>query len=98
MSKIALVVELKMNPGQQDPFVQRVTRHRELCLEREKGCLQFDILVPADGTNSVHLYEVYADQAALDVHVNTPHMAEYRHDTDSMIAERVRVPCKVLVD
>jgi quinol monooxygenase YgiN len=54
--------------------------------------------VPADGTNSVHLYEVYADQAALDVHVSTPHMAEYRRDTDSMIAERIRVPCKVLVD
>lgn len=98
MSKLALVVELKMNPGKKDAFVARVKRHKKLCLEREKGCLQFDILVPSDGSNSVHLYEVYADQAAVDVHVNTPHMAEYRRDTDPMIAGRIRVLCAVLDD
>ena len=98
MSKIALVVELKMNPGKQDAFVERVKRHKDICMDQEAGCLQFDILVPTDGSNSVFLYEVYADQAAVDTHLNTPHMAEYRRDTDAMIAERIRNPCTVLDD
>ena len=98
MGKISLVVELKMNPGTRDAFVERVRQHGETCLDREPGCLQFDVLVPTDGSDRVFLYEVYADQAAIDAHMATAHMAQYREDTEPMIAERIRTACAVVND
>ena len=98
MGKISLVVELKMKDGQRDAFVDRVRQHGEICLDQEPGCLQFDVLVPTDGSNRVFLYEVYTDQAAIEAHMATPHMAEYRRDTDPMIEERIRNACAVVND
>ena len=98
MGKISLVVELKMQPGMRDTFVDRVRQHGETCLDQEPGCLQFDVLVPTDGSDRVFLYEVYADQAAIDTHMATAHMAEYLQDTGPMIAERIRTTCAVVND
>ncbi len=98
MGKIALVVEFKLKPGQRDGFIARVRQHGAICLESEPGCLQFDVLVPNDTSDHVILYEVYADQAALDAHGETPRMAEYRRDTQDMLIERNRTTCDLLGD
>ena len=96
MGKIALVVEFKLKPGQRDAFIARVRQHGATCLKSEPGCLQFDLLVPQGDADRAFLYEVYADQAALDAHGETPHMAEYRRDTQDMLIERNRTTCDLL--
>lgn len=101
MSKVALVVDLKIAPGKVEQFLERVRRHAEICLAREPGCERFDVLVPQDGGaeeggERVFLYELYADQAAVEAHLATPHMAEYLADTKPMIAERVRTACTMI--
>lgn len=96
MSKVALVVDLKLAPGRLDDFVARASRHGETCLAEEAGCLRFDILVPRDGGDQVFLYEVYGDQAAVDSHLSTAHMARYLEDTKDMIAERKRHLCQLV--
>ena len=93
MSKVALVVDLKIADGQLDAFLARAREHAAACLAEEEGCLHFDILVPLDGSSRVFLYEVYADQAAVDTHLATPRMAQYLEDTKAMITERVRNAC-----
>ena len=98
MGKISLVVEFKMKPGTRDAFVERVRAHSETCLDREPGCLQFDVLVPTDGSDRVFLYELYANQAALEAHAATAHMAAYRKDTDPMVVERIRTTCALVND
>lgn len=98
MSKVALVVEFTIASGQLDRFLDRVGRHADTCLAKEKGCLRFDILVPHDASDRVYLYELYADQAAVDTHLASEHMAEYLADTKDMIAERKRVPCTLFND
>ena len=57
-------------------------------LATEPGCSRFDISVPEDADNIVQLYEVYDDMAAFDQHMATPHMQEYRADTQPMIENR----------
>ena len=96
MGKISLVVELKVKPGRRDAFVDRARRHGEACLDTEPGCLQFDVLVPNDASDRVFLYEVYTDQAALDSHGATAHMAAYRSDTNDMILKRTRTVCALV--
>ncbi len=98
MGKISLVVELKLKPGRRDAFADRARQHGETCLDTEPGCLQFDVLVPIDASDRVFLYEVYADQVALDTHGETPHMAAYRNDTNDLIVERIRTACALVND
>ena len=96
MSKIALVVDLKIAAGRMEEFLARVQRHGETCLAKEEGCLRFDVLAPVEGGDQVFLYEVYADQAAVDTHLSTPRMAQYLEETGPMIAERTRTACRVV--
>ena len=95
MSSLVLLVELQMNPGQLDAFLARVGIHRTNVLDNEPGCKGFEVLVPAEGEDTVFLYEVYADQSALDTHLKTPYMQEYLADTGPMIASRKRRLCKL---
>ena len=90
MSAIVLFVELEIVPGKRDAFLARAQKHRERVLEHEPGCQRFDISVPEEGENAVRLYEVYADQAAFDLHMETGYMKAYRADTGPMIANRSR--------
>lgn len=88
MTAVVLHVELTLEPGRRADYLARARRHRETVLAKEEGCERFDISVPDDTDDVVRLYEVYADQAAFDHHMQTPYMQEYRADTNPMIANR----------
>ena len=98
MSKIALAVTLTLAPGQRDRFLERVRQQKETSLEQEAGCIQFDILVPEEEENEVLLYEVYADDAAVETHLATSHMKEYLEETGPWVVDRHRRRCKLLDD
>ncbi len=98
MNSLVLLVELQMNPGQRDAFLTRVGVHRSKVLDNEPGCQGFEVLIPAEDEDTVFLYEVYADQGALDAHLQTPDMQEYLADTGPMIANRKRTLCRLAGD
>jgi quinol monooxygenase YgiN len=93
MNSFALLVELLVNPGQKEAFLARARQHRDNVLRNEPGCQRFDLLAPHDGGDTVYLYEVYADQDALDTHFETPYMKQYLEDTAPMLASRKRTLC-----
>lgn len=93
MTGFALVVELQVNPGGKEAFLARARQHREAVLSNEPGCRCFDLLTPQDGGDTVYLYEVYADQEALDAHFETLYMKQYLEDTAPMLASRKRTLC-----
>ncbi len=93
MSAVILVVELEIAQGQKERFLARALAHRENVLKNEPGCQRFDILVPQEGGDIVFLYEIYADQKAVETHIATPYMKEYLSDTGPMIANRKRTTC-----
>jgi quinol monooxygenase YgiN len=93
MSSFALLVELQVNPGEREAFLARARQHRDAVLKNEPGCQRFDLLTPQDGGDTVWLYEVYADQEALDAHFETAYMKQYLEDTAPMLASRKRTLC-----
>lgn len=93
MTSFALLVELRVNPGQKEVFLARAREHRDNVLTNEPGCRRFDLLTPQDAGEAVYLYEVYADQDALDAHFETPYMKRYLEDTAPMLAGRKRTLC-----
>ena len=94
--RIALLVDITLNPGMKPAFLERVRTHAALCLEREPGCLSFSVLDPENGGDIVHLCEIYRDAAAIDAHLSSEHMARYLEDTKPMIADRLRRRCTVV--
>ncbi len=95
MSRLVLLVELEIKPGQMDAFLARAREHRANVLANEPGCERFDLLAPEASGDTVFLYEVYADQAALDTHFGTEYMKEYLEDTGPMVAGRQRRLCRL---
>lgn len=62
-----------------DAFLAAARADAETSLASEPGCLQFDIAVNRDmSPASVVFYEVYADRAAFDRHLETPHLEAFR--------------------
>jgi quinol monooxygenase YgiN len=70
-----------------------------MTLENEPGCEQFDVLDPGDTAapeaDQVFLYEVYADQTALDAHMNSALLASTRGSYDDMVTSKRVVHCRV---
>ncbi len=93
---VCLLVTLTCAPGKREAFVARVRAHAATCLAEEDGCIRFDVLVPDDEEDTVHLYEVYIDDAAIETHLGTAHMARYMEDVGPLLTGRVRRKCAVL--
>jgi len=62
---LAIVVHFEAKPDKIDAFKETIVGHATRCLEREPGCLQFDVV--QDTKNPAHfaVYEIYKDQAAI---------------------------------
>lgn len=70
----------EVEEGSLDAFLTVAQADASASLADEPDCLQFDIAV--DRTSSpvrVIFYEVYADRAAFDRHLETPHLAAFRN-------------------
>lgn len=96
MTKVVLVVELEIEADHFETFVDIVTKHGQNSLKIEEGCLRFEVLKPRESKNKVILVEMYADDAALDAHWNSEHMAAYRTKVSEMIVSRVANRCDLL--
>ena len=98
MPSVVLFVNLQIIEGQIDAFIKRAREHREMVLATEPECERFDISIPEDVENTVNLYEVYADEAAFQHHLETPYMKAYMEDTTSMIESRERTKARLKND
>jgi quinol monooxygenase YgiN len=94
MPAIALVVEIRTQPGQRDAFLARLRQHRAKVLANEPGCRGFEILLAEEEPDSLVLYEAYQDEQALEDHDAAPYFQAYREDTAAMIASRRRILCR----
>jgi (4S)-4-hydroxy-5-phosphonooxypentane-2,3-dione isomerase len=63
----AILGIVKVKPEHLQEFVDNVRQHARNSL-REEGCLKFDVLQDRADPHTICLYEVFRDEAALDVH------------------------------
>ena len=85
---LALIVSLKVKPGQRDRFLA-VAEDDSISSVRDEGggCLRFDVLNDQADENHFFFYEVYRDEAALHAHAQTPHYARWAAARDQVLAE-----------
>ena len=74
---LALVVSIESPPESRERFLAAIREQSAASLEREPGCLRFDVCASVDDLNRFVLYEVYADDDAWDAHSRTEHFARW---------------------
>lgn len=85
MAKVCLVPRFRIRHGFFDAFLERVRQQRDDCLEKEPGCLHFDVLVTSDCPDEILLYEIYENLDAISDHRNYPHYKAFKKDTETMV-------------
>ena len=75
---ISIFVSIKVNPGYRDRFIEATLDDARGSVADEPGCFRFDVLQDDSDPNLTHLYEVYANEAALEAHRQAPHYETWR--------------------
>jgi len=85
LNEIGFFVELDIEPSGRESFDRLMREHSKATLATEKGCLAFDVYVHSDDPNRYALFELYADEAALDTHKFSAQLAKHRQEIDHFI-------------
>ena len=72
-----LFVTLKITPERHDEFIKEMLLNAKGANENEPGCLRFDVVQDIQDPNTLHLYEVYKDEAAFKDHQNSAHYKRF---------------------
>ena len=77
MPPVALGASLKVKKANLAAFNRQFKKHAANCVKNEPGCLAFEVCAETQDPTKVFLYEVYVDQAALDSHAASAHLAKH---------------------
>ena len=93
MAKTAVLVAFEVKGGQMAPFLEIIRAHAAGTLDDERGCEQFDVMTAKDGSNAVHLHEVYVDDNAYTQHAQSQRLTDVRGRYKDMIVGRTIAIC-----
>lgn len=88
MGGYVVLVEFKLRPGTSERFRRLINENARASVRDERGCRQFDVVVPEGEPDSVLLYEIYDDKAAFAAHMKTPHFADFDRDSAPCVASK----------
>ncbi len=82
------IAELKIAPEHLEAYTRAVRKEIEISVRVEPGVLAiYSVAEKADPT-SLRFFEIYADEAAYQSHIASPHFREYFETTQHMITSR----------
>ena len=74
---IAVFVTIQIKQGFKDRFMEALLDDARGSMHNEPGCFRFDILQDDGDPDRIHLYEVYADEQAVEAHRASPHFTKW---------------------
>ncbi len=80
-----VAVTFQIKPGQTNSFLPLMMDNAKASLDKEPGCVQFDVCVDEAEGDKVFLYELYVDRAAFDLHLASNHFIEFDRAVAPMI-------------
>jgi (4S)-4-hydroxy-5-phosphonooxypentane-2,3-dione isomerase len=85
----ALFVTIKIKPELRDRFLEAIEHDATASVRDEPGCLRFEVLQDASDPDTYYFFEVYADEAAVSAHRETPHYAVWSAASEEVLQQRV---------
>ncbi|WP_313520166.1 putative quinol monooxygenase [Pseudomonas sp.] len=86
-----VIAEFTLKPGALADFLAFARIDAGGALDKEEGCLAFDVLLPENGGDQVVFHEVYRDRAAFEEHKGTSHYLAFKEGTGALLAEELSV-------
>jgi len=81
-----VIVTLDVEPGSIDEFSDVIAENARLSVEREVGCLVFDVNQSTEVPGRFFLYEVYVDESAFVLdHKGSDHFARFVTRSASLV-------------
>ncbi len=77
MSNFVVIVDFEVKDGTAEQAIALVSENARNSVEKEAGCLQFDVMQSPDNPNRLMLFEVYENAAAFETHGKTAHIQEF---------------------
>ena len=85
------VAEIEVDPEQREAFVSAVTEEMDESIRVEPGVLALYAVAEKDSPSRLRFFEIYADEAAYNAHLESPHFRKYRASTEPMIRSRALI-------
>ncbi|MGO1120550.1 putative quinol monooxygenase [Rhodovibrionaceae bacterium A322] len=75
-----VTVSFNLKPEHVDAFDRRIRQQARDSLEKESGCLVFDVCQDRDRPDRFFLYEVYASAEDFETHKTLPHFLAFSEE------------------
>lgn len=82
---IVRMAELDIDPAQLVAYRAMLTEEIETSVRAEPGVLSLNAVSIKGSPDKIRILEVYADQAAYEAHLTSPHFLKYKTGTAGMI-------------
>lgn len=83
--RVVRIAELEIDPAQLDAYKALLTEEIETSVRVEPGVLSLSAVAIKDQPAHLRILEVYADQAAYERHIQSPHFLKYKTGTADMV-------------
>lgn len=83
--RIVRLAEIEVDPAQIEAYRALLAEEIAASLAREPGVLLLDAVALREAPHSVRILEIYADRAAYEAHLTTPHFLKYKTLTAGMV-------------
>jgi quinol monooxygenase YgiN len=88
---VVRLAELQIDPARLDEYTAALREEIEASIRLEPGVLTLYAVSVKGHPAQIRLFEMYADQAAYEAHLNTPHFVKYKAGTQHMVKSLVLV-------
>jgi len=88
MERFAIVVTVKLKPGMAEEFKPIILENATSAVRDEEQCHLFHVLQSNDEPDTFMFYEIYTEEASLDIHREQPHYKKFAEATKDMIESR----------
>jgi quinol monooxygenase YgiN len=85
------VAEIEVDPAQREAFISAVKEEMEESVRVEPGVLAIYAVAEKDAPSRLRFFEIYANEAAYNAHLESPHFRKYRRTTEAMIRSRALI-------
>lgn len=93
MTGFAIIVDFRLKPGMRTAFRRLIDANAHLSATNEPDCRRFDVLEPDEDPDSVLLYEIYADRAAFQTHLDSVHYRDFAAASADLCVSRSITRC-----
>lgn len=82
---IVRIAELDIDPAELDAYKALLREEIGASVRSEPGVLSLNAVSVKDNPAQIRILEIYADQAAYEAHLKTPHFLKYKNGTAGMV-------------